>query len=85
MTHSLLIKNDENDQYVKFNVKIPDGYKSFNVESINGTLINQNYLHNGDSLRFTIQNSKTEYNDVNINELNFSTESDESLVEHKHL
>ena len=62
MTQTLLIKNDEKDEFVKFNVQLPTGYSSFSVDCINGTIINQNYLKVGDKLTFEIQNKPITYN-----------------------
>lgn len=61
MTQTLLIKNDEKDEFIKFNVQLPTGYGSFSVDSINGTIINQNYLKVGDKLNFNIQNNPITY------------------------
>lgn len=62
MTQTLLIKNDEKDEFIKFNVQLPTGYNNFSVDSINGTIINQNYLKVGDKLSFDIQNQPITYN-----------------------
>lgn len=62
MTQTLLIKNDEKDDFIKFDVQLPTGYSNFSVDSINGTIINQNYLKVGDKLRFNISNNPITYN-----------------------
>lgn len=64
MTQTLLIKNDEKDDFVKFNVQLPTGYSNFSVDSINGTIINQNYLKVGDKLSFNIQNNPITYDNL---------------------
>lgn len=62
MTQNLIINNDENDDVVKFTVEIPDGFNSFKIDSINGTLINQDYLCVGDRLNFSFSNNPIMYN-----------------------
>lgn len=64
MAQQLIIQNDENEDYVQFTVEIPDGYNSFKVECINGTMINQNYLNIGDVIRFKFSNNPIVYQDV---------------------
>ena len=44
MAHNLVIANDRNEEYVQFTVNIPDGYNTYRVAYLNGSLINQNYL-----------------------------------------
>ena len=61
MTQTLLIKNDEKDNFIKFTVQLPTGYNSFSVDSINGTIINQNYLKVGDKISFSIVNNPITY------------------------
>lgn len=61
MTQNLLINNDKDDEVVKFTVELPDGYSAFRVESIDGTLINQNYLKIGDKIRLTFNNNPIIY------------------------
>lgn len=65
MTHNLVVANDTNDEYVKFDVLVPDGYNSLSLNSINGSIINQNYLKVGDKLRFEFTNNEIIY-DKNI-------------------
>lgn len=62
MTQNLIINNDDDDEFVKFTVEIPDGFSTFKIDSINGTLINQNYLRVGDQLKFTFSNNPITYN-----------------------
>ena len=64
MSQQLIIQNDEEADYVQFTVEIPDGYAGFNISSINGTMINQNYLNIGDVLRFKFSNNPIIYNDA---------------------
>lgn len=61
MSQQLIIQNDEDEDYVQFTVEIPDGYAGFNISSINGTMINQNYLNIGDVLRFKFSNNPIVY------------------------
>lgn len=61
MTQNLLINNDKDDEIVKFTVELPDGYTAFRVESIDGTLINQNYLKIGDKIKLTFNNNPIIY------------------------
>lgn len=61
MTQNLIINNDENEDVVKFTVEIPDGFNSFKIDSINGTLINQDYLCVGDRLNFSFSNNPIMY------------------------
>ena len=60
MTQNLIINNDDTE-FVQFTVEIPDGYAAFKIDSINGTLINQNYLKIGDKIRFTFANNPITY------------------------
>lgn len=62
MTQNLIINNDEDEEIVKFTVEIPDGFSSFKIDSINGTLINQDYLRVGDRLNFSFSNNPILYN-----------------------
>lgn len=62
MTQNLIINNDEDEEIVKFTVEIPDGFSSFKIDSINGTLINQDYLRVGDRLNFSFSNNPIIYN-----------------------
>ena len=64
MSQQLIIQNDEEADYVQFTVEIPDGYAGFSISSINGTMINQNYLNIGDVLRFKFSNNPIIYNDA---------------------
>lgn len=63
MAQQLIIQNDENEDYVQFTVEIPDGYNAFNISSINGTMINQNYLNVGDVIKFKFSNNPIKYED----------------------
>ena len=63
MSQQLIIQNDEDEDYVQFTVEIPDGYAGFNISSINGTMINQNYLNIGDVIRFKFSNNPIRYAD----------------------
>ena len=60
MTQNIIINNDDTD-FVQFTVELPDNYEAFKIDSINGTLINQNYLKIGDRLRFTFANNPITY------------------------
>ena len=62
MTQELIVQNDEEADYVQFTVEIPDGYKEFSISTINGTMINQNYLNIGDSINFKFSNNPITYN-----------------------
>lgn len=62
MTQNLIINNDDDAEVVKFTVEIPDGFNSFKIDSINGTLINQDYLCVGDRLNFSFSNNPIMYN-----------------------
>lgn len=61
MSQQLIITNDKDEDYVQFTVEVPDGYKTFQVNCINGTLINQNYLRIGDIIRFSFSNNPLVY------------------------
>lgn len=62
MAQQLIVQNDDEEEYVQFTVEVPDGYNNFNVNSINGTMINQNYLNVGDVIRFKFSNNPIVYN-----------------------
>ena len=62
MTHNLVIANDNDSEFVKFDVLIPDGYNSFKIDYLNGSIINQNYLKVGDKLKFEFSNNPIKYN-----------------------
>lgn len=64
MTQNLVISNDKDSEHVQFSVIIPDGYSSFSIDSINGTLINQNFLKTGDKLQFSFSNNPYVYYDA---------------------
>ena len=77
MAQQLIIQNDEDEDYVQFTVEIPDGYAGFNITSINGTMINQNYLNIGDVLRFKFSNNPIIYNQrIDLNITNMSSAND---------
>lgn len=69
--HNYIVKNDEKANYVEFNVSIPDGYNSFKVDYINGSIINQNYLNVGDRIIFKFNNNPLRYDvpegNINLN------------------
>ena len=77
MSQQLIIQNDEEADYVQFTVEIPDGYAGFNISSINGTMINQNYLNIGDVLRFKFSNNPIVYTQpIDLYISNMSTTED---------
>lgn len=77
MSQQLIIQNDEEADYVQFTVEIPDGYAGFNISSINGTMINQNYLNIGDVIRFKFSNNPIVYNQpIDLYISNMSTPQD---------
>lgn len=44
-----------------FDVSIPDGYDTFHIDYLNGSIINQNYLNVGDTLVFKFNNQPLRY------------------------
>lgn len=66
MTQNLIITNDDTE-YCQFTVEIPDGYGSFSIDSINGTLINQCFLRVGDKLSFKLANNPITYKNTSLN------------------
>lgn len=66
MTQNLIITNDDGE-YCQFTVEIPDGYGSFSIDSINGTLINQCFLRVGDKLSFKLANNPIVYDNAKLN------------------
>ena len=62
MSHNLVITNNKDSEYVEFEVNIPDGYNTFKLEYLNGSIINQNYLKVGDVIRFKFDNNPVRYN-----------------------
>lgn len=63
MTQNLVITNDSDSKNVQFTVILPEGYNQFQINSINGTMINQNYLKVGDSILFKFSNNAITYYD----------------------
>lgn len=63
MEEHLIVQNDEDADFVQFTVEIPDGFKSFKLASINGTMINQNFLNIGDIIKFKFSNNPIVYSD----------------------
>lgn len=64
MSQQLIVQNDDDEDYVQFTVEIPDGYDGFKITTINGTMINQNYLNIGDAIKFKFSNNPIIYNDA---------------------
>ena len=64
--HNLVIANDNKSDYVKFDVLIPDGYNSFKIDYLNGSIINQNYLNVGDKIQFEFENKPLIYDNVKL-------------------
>ena len=80
MTQQLIIQNDTDSDYVQFTVEIPDGFNSFSISSINGTMINQNYLNVGDSIKFSFSNNPIVYSQApDIKLTDFSALEHETL------
>lgn len=76
MTQNLVITNDSDSQNVQFTVILPEGYNQFQINSINGTMINQNYLKVGDSILFKFANNPIIYYDpTNEDKYSLSTYS----------
>ena len=61
MAQNLIITNDKDSEFVQFTITLPEGYKSFSIDSINGTMINQNFLKVGDKLSFKFSNNPYVY------------------------
>lgn len=63
MTQNLIISNDKDAEFVQFTTILPSGYESFSIDSINGSMINQNFLKIGDSISFNFSNNPLIYFD----------------------
>ena len=53
----LLIANSKTAEDVRFNVNLPEGYDSFQINGIQGSLINQNYFKVNDTLKIKLNNN----------------------------
>lgn len=53
----LLIANSKDAEDVRFNVNLPEGYDSFQINGIQGSIINQNYLKVNDTLNIKLNNN----------------------------
>lgn len=63
MTQNLVISNDKDAEFVQFTTVLPSGYDSFSIDSVNGSMINQNFLKIGDSISFSFSNNPLVYYD----------------------
>ena len=63
---NLVVSNDKDAAYVQFGVNIPDGYDTFKIDYLNGSIINQNYLNVGDKIRFEFDNKPLIYDGLKI-------------------
>lgn len=76
----LLIANSKNSEDVRFNVNLPEGYDSFQINGIQGSIINQNYFKVNDTLNIKLNNN------IHINykqplSLEIANSSNDSIVE----
>lgn len=63
---NLVVSNDKDATYVQFGVNIPDGYDTFKIDYLNGSIINQNYLNVGDKIQFEFDNKPLVYDNVKL-------------------
>ena len=78
--NNLVITNDQDSDIVQFDVLLPDNYDQFRIVYLNGCVINQNFLHVGDELKFRFSNNPLVYDNaklkVKLIHTNYSTVDD---------